>query len=122
MSTKQKQKLTDLGLTEFDIQVLKVMKKNIYVKITSVSKSGMSRKMQFCTIHKGKIVWCTYLIAQVLKEKMTKHDEIKVDGCGMDMIFHVLTNFNYAFSKILTGKTTGNYSKFWVNANNYGRI
>ncbi|KKS59074.1 MAG: hypothetical protein UV26_C0030G0006 [candidate division WWE3 bacterium GW2011_GWF2_42_42] len=115
-------KLTKLGFTQWEMSILKAMKKNIYCNICSVSKSGISRKMKFYTVFKGKIINCTVLIASVLDNKTNFQGEIKVSGCGMDMVYHVLTNFNYAICKKLTGKLTKNYNDFWVNADKYGRI
>ncbi|KKS59078.1 MAG: hypothetical protein UV26_C0030G0010 [candidate division WWE3 bacterium GW2011_GWF2_42_42] len=120
MTKTQIDKLLGLDFSNWEIELLQAMRKNIAVNITSVSKSGMSRKMKFYTVSKGKIVWCTFVMGKVLQMKLTERDEeLTVNGCGMDMVFHILTNFNYRFSKILTGEQTKNYSQYWVDANSY---
>lgn len=69
----------------------------IAASINHVSRSGMSRRIEFYAIKSDDIHRIGYLIARVIGYN---HDVdaggICVRGCGMNMVFSVLTNFNYA--------------------------
>lgn len=56
---------------------------------------------------------------KIVGYKLDKDYRVIVSGCGMDMVFSVLSNFNYAISEIIDGKRTDNYSKYFFDANNY---
>lgn len=72
---------------------------DLYIEVTSVSSSGISRKMR-CLValnlyrfnRDGSkdlvpvIMDVTYLVAGLLKEKLYDN-QIRVSGCGMDMTF-----------------------------------
>lgn len=66
----------------------------IYTKIERVSRSGMSRTMSFYMIEDGELINITHVIAQCLKYKLNENEwTIRVQGCGMDMVFFVLNKF-----------------------------
>ena len=100
--------------------------KEVAVVINSVSRSGMSRRMEFYADGFNRI---GYSIAKFLDYPYNDKG-IRVDGCGMDMVFHILSNLNYAMAQRDTGKTikellkTGEcgkhiYDVYFFNANNY---
>jgi len=72
---------------------------NLKAEVTSVSRSGMSRRIRFyaATLYRGKpdIDDITYLIARIGDYTMSD-DGLRIGGCGMDMRFHVISNFNCA--------------------------
>lgn len=71
--------------------------KNIAAAVNHVSRSGMSRRIEFYAIHDDDISRIGYLIARVTGYGYdVDKGGIRADGCGMDMVFSVLTNFNYA--------------------------
>ena len=95
--------------------------------VKSVSRSGMSRKIEFYAPNFDRI---GYYIAKLLDYPYYPGKGIKVDGCGMDMIFSVLSDLNYEMAKRDTGKTiqellkTGEcgthiYDKYFTDANHY---
>lgn len=61
----------------------------VYVRINSVSKSGLSRKMSFYVVKEDRIFNATYQVSEILKRKLVKdslgNDCIRVNGAGMDM-------------------------------------
>lgn len=96
------------------------------VVITSVSRSGMSRRMRFYAPDFQEI---TGEIATV-EGLPCNENGLKVEGCGMDMIFHVLSNLNYAMARHdhpgLTVQEiqekvgySNYYTDYMVNANRY---
>lgn len=96
--------------------------KRLAAKIQSVSRSGLSRQMKF---YGTDFFDLTDAISMLAGYPM-KNDCISVSGCGMDMIFSVLTNVNYAAMKI-DGASTGvspdkGYAGYCVDANNYRLI
>lgn len=102
---------------------LKYKNKQIYVNIAKVSASGMTRKMRFYVLGKNKRLECiNYEIATIAGYKLDRNGDLIVGGCGMDMVFSVLSNFNYAICTIIDGKMTKNYSTYFFNANNYQLI
>lgn len=63
--------------------------------LRSVSRSGMSRRISI--VDKDGSISDT-LIAKVLGQKIPEFDRqgVKVDGCGMDMGFHLIDTLSYA--------------------------
>jgi len=67
--------------------------------VMSVSSTGMSRRMRFYAAvldREGKPYMSdiTYLIARLADYSMNDVG-LRADGCGMDMCFSVISNFNY---------------------------
>jgi len=95
-----KVKYTDEERTEQIKQLRELLNKSgrvVYGIIKGVSRSGMSRDIDFyCfTCEDGKIVknWLSHRIAGLLNYPFNDKKEcIKVNGCGMDMIFSVVYN------------------------------
>lgn len=62
----------------------------VYCITRSVSRSGMSRTVDFYAIlivdGKPLIRWLSALVSKTLRLPM-KRDAVRVDGCGMDMHF-----------------------------------
>lgn len=101
--------------------------KEIAVNIVSVSRSGMTRKMKFYTEGFQDI---TEEISAITENSINIDGEMTVKGGGMDMVFSVLSNLNYAIAKHDTGKSIQEllksqecgvriYDKYFVNANRY---
>ena len=70
---------------------------NVYTILRSVSSSGMSRHISLKIVHKGELIDITYLAARVLGDKLSEklgHNTIRVNGCGMDMGFHLTYNLS----------------------------
>jgi len=75
-------------------------KSRVYCVLRSVSKSGMSRTIDFYTItedNRGNGVesymqYLTGWFGTLLDYRRDKHGALKVGGCGMDMGFHVVYN------------------------------
>jgi len=65
---------------------------SVFSKVVHVSRSGMSRRIEFYQIKGGDIFNVTYLLARVLKCTQHKHGGLYVGGCGMDMSFHCVYN------------------------------
>lgn len=63
----------------------------IYVIQRSVSKSGMSRKLDLYIMRSGTLLRITWSVAQLLRWSYDKNkDALTVGGCGMDMHFHTV--------------------------------
>ena len=101
----------------------------VVAKISSVSRSGMSRRIQFYCIKDNNLVYLTGTIAVIL-DAPHNDNGILVKGCGMDMIFHTLSNLNYEMARLDTGKNITEllqtkecgeriYDKYFFDANNY---
>jgi hypothetical protein len=121
-------------LTDYDRELLEAIRgQKFYCNIVSVSRSGMTRKMSFYA-HNPKyneLSNITYLIARITNYSLDKNHNLIVSGCGMDMVFSVVSNFNYAMARIDTGKSIQEllqtkecgehiYDKYFTNANNIG--
>ena len=103
--------------------------KPVAASVKSVSRSGMNRRIEFYADGYNRIGWA---IATCLGDS---HNDkgISVGGCGMDMVFSVLSNFNYFAAQKDTGKTiqemlkTGEcgthiYDKYFFDADRYSTI
>lgn len=67
----------------------------IYTIVRSVSASGMSRTMSFKVVKDGELCDITYYVAGLLNYSLNDyhgHNTIRVNGCGMDMAFHVVSS------------------------------
>ena len=124
MTKSQKQQQLERALKNIEF----ARGKQIAVNIVSVSRSGMSRTMKFYTEGFQDI---TEEIAIITGNRYNEQSNtLSVSGCGMDMVFSVLSNLNYAMAKYDTGKTlqellkTGEcgvriYDTYFINANRY---
>lgn len=96
-----------------------------------INSVGMNRKMEFYADGYNRI---GYYIARIIDYSYNiDKGGLSVSGCGMDMIFHVLSSLNYAMVQIDTGKTLTEllktkecgehiYDKYFFNANQYVRL
>lgn len=116
-------------LSEWEIERLEYIRgKKIVVNIYSVSQSGMTRKMKFYIIdpngYNGQpdLINITHIMAKIDGKKLDKNDCLTVQGCGMDMVFHELSNLNYKMARRDTGDMGTNYSTYFVDANNYRMV
>jgi len=83
----------DLGLHNFDKNLLYVLykavhnsyKDQLFLRVDTVSKSGMSRTIECAVIVGDDIINATYL----LKELKILDKRGSIRGCGMDMLFEV---------------------------------
>jgi hypothetical protein len=106
MLAKQKNFLlfwVDLVLEIYDAQMSAANKRKptrIVASIASVSASGMSRKIKFGFVRKsGEFVDVTRLFAELYGAKVrSSYSGFQVNGCGMDMIFHVLDTIYYTIT------------------------
>lgn len=81
----------------------------VYTTLRHVSTSGMTRWITPWIIVDGKPFDLSWLIVQAGWGKETRtHDGLKVEGCGMDMGFHLV----YTLSRRLHGgpNTDGGYA------------
>ena len=69
----------------------------IIVVIHKVSKSGMQRKMSAFVIYKKQLVNLNFDIAKLDIARRNDNNHLVVNGCGMDMGFHLV----YTLSSIL---------------------
>ena len=63
----------------------------VYGVVRSVSRSGMSRRIDFYCIEDGELRWLTPFIGDLCGYSHSyEKSGLRVDGCGMDMIFAVV--------------------------------
>lgn len=88
----------------------------IYTVLRSVSASGMSRDISLIYIKNGEPYHINYSAAKAAGERLVSrngHDAIRVNGCGMDMGFHIV----YGLSSVLyAGQERAGYvlSQRWL--------
>lgn len=69
----------------------------VYTMIKSVSRSGMSRKINAYIIRDNEPVWISPMVAKAVGYRFDdKTESIVVEGCGMDMGFHLVNSLSYA--------------------------
>lgn len=109
--------------------------KKVYANVNHVSRSGMSRRIEYYSVRAdGNIMRIGYYIAQIAGYPYdVDKGGLNVGGCGMDMIFSVLSDFNYTMATHDTGKTIQEllkskecgeriHDKYFFDANNYGSL
>lgn len=93
--------------------------KRLAANIQSVSRLGMSRQVKF---YGTDFFDLTNAIA-MLAGYPAKNGCVAVSGCGMDMVFSVLTNVNYAAMRIDKAprdvSPDKGYAGYCVDAENY---
>jgi len=62
----------------------------VYIILRNTSRSGMSRRMDFCLLRKNKMIYITPHVAKLTGYTMHSDGSLKVSGCGMDMGFAVV--------------------------------
>jgi len=70
----------------------------VYTTVNHVSRSGMYRAISVHLIKDNEPIWISRLVAKAVGFGWDdNHEAIKVNGCGMDMGFHVV----YELSRVL---------------------
>ena len=115
------------GITDQELASERLLKdyfndtRTVYTILRSVSSSGMTRHISLVVAgvnDEGKpdLYDITYLAAQALGDKLQErngHRTIKVNGCGMDMGFHLVYNLS---SVLFHGQERAGYklSQRWM--------
>ena len=91
-------------------QVLKRCNNKVFGVVKNVSSSGMNQDIDFFAFEcvNGEVVknWLSYRIAGLLDYPFNdKRECVKVNGCGMDMIFSVVYNLGSCLYPKGDGKT-----------------
>lgn len=90
-------------------RLLKKCKYEVYTCVKHVSRSGMSRNINFYCFEKTKDGiqkhWLSYKIAGLCDYPLNNDDTLKVQGCGMDMCFSVVYNLGRVLFPKGDGKT-----------------
>jgi len=73
----------------------------VYTVLRHVARSGMSRRIDLYVIQDGEPRWLSGLYKNADGIRHGKFDAITVQGCGMDMGFHLV----YNLSRMLYGNT-----------------
>lgn len=68
----------------------------IYTIIRHVSKSGMTRRIDLFVIRKNRPWRLSHYVADLEGYRVHRDGGITVQGCGMDMGFHLVHNLSYA--------------------------
>ena len=69
----------------------------VYTIMRHVSSNGMSRNISLVIANGDEVIDITYYAAQALGDKLIEskgHRAIRVNGCGMDMGFHLVYNLS----------------------------
>lgn len=77
----------------------------IYAIVTKVAPSGMSRRIKFHTIKNNELYNITQYIA-IINDEKCNYNGLLAQGCGMDMIFNEIYNFNSAVCELDNIKPT----------------
>lgn len=67
----------------------------VYTKLNHVSRSGMSRSITPFLIVDGEPRYITWSVAVLFGQSRDKYDGLKIDGCNMDMGFHLVYNLSH---------------------------
>jgi hypothetical protein len=109
MSKKAQQKLDiDYAIEHLLTHYLKEGDK-VYTILRHVSTSGMSRDISLVIAQGDEIIDVTYYAAHAMGEKVSEskgHRVIRVNGCGMDMGFHLVYNLS---SVLFNGQERAGY-------------
>ena len=93
--SKLSQKAGKEARTKYCIKELKKYIKSgddIWLNVTHVSSSGMSRNISVFVIKKNKPQNLSFLVGDALQWTTIDNSSVRVGGCGMDMGFHLVYN------------------------------
>jgi hypothetical protein len=76
---------------DFDLREILEEGDTVYCILRGVSASGMSRRIDFYSFKTGRPFWLSGYMATSLGLRRAKDRGLVVQGCGMDMGFHVVT-------------------------------
>jgi hypothetical protein len=103
--------------------LIKYRGQNFGACIKSVSRSGMCRRIEFYSNDFNRI---GYYIARLIEYPYNvDKGGLQVTGCGMDMIFHVLSSLNYTMARLdgvydkLKNEGKRIYDDYFTNAERY---
>ena len=68
----------------------------VFTILRHVSRSGMQRRIDVYTIRKNAPVWITGYVGKALGYRHHRQGGLVVDGCGMDMGYHLVNSLSYA--------------------------
>jgi hypothetical protein len=88
----------------------------VYTILRHVSSSGMSRNISLVIANGDEVIDITYYAAHALEDKLIEskgYRAIRVNGCGMDMGFHLVYNLS---SVLFTGQDRAGYvlKQAWI--------
>ena len=67
----------------------------VFTVLRNQSRSGMSRRIDCYKLEDNQPRWLSRLVAKATGFTFSdKHEAIRVDGCGMDMGFHVVSTLS----------------------------
>ena len=73
----------------------------VYTRLEHVSRSGMTRRISVMVMRENEPQNITYTVAHALGDgpsfDRSRHDGLRVNGCGMDMGFHLV----YSLGRVL---------------------
>jgi hypothetical protein len=67
----------------------------VYTVLRHVARSGMSRRIDLYVIQDGEPRWLSGLYKAAEGITSRKYDAVTVQGCGMDMGFHLVYNLSH---------------------------
>lgn len=83
--------------------LLKYTNKTLIFTNLKPSKSGMSRTFKVYILKKNELYNITYLVASITDNTFTSDGKMKINGCGMDMLFETCYQVNCQ-ARYLQGK------------------
>lgn len=83
--------------------LLKYTNKTLIFTDLKPSKSGMSRTFKVYILKKNELYNITYLVASITDNTFTSDGKMKINGCGMDMLFETCYQVNCQ-ARYLQGK------------------
>jgi len=88
----------------------------VYTILRHVSSSGMSRNISLVIANGDEVIDITYYAAHALEDKLIEskgYRAIRVNGCGMDMGFHLVYNLS---SVLFAGQERAGYvlKQAWI--------
>lgn len=69
---------------------------SVYGIVRTVSRSGMSRMIDFYTFQQNQPIYLTGYMSTLLGISRNKEGALKVSGCGMNMVYATVSNLSYA--------------------------
>jgi len=67
----------------------------VHSVLRHVSASGMSRRIDFYSLKGGVPIWLSGYMSGLLSYRVHKQGGLVVQGCGMDMGFHVVCGLSF---------------------------
>ena len=116
---KKEQRLQKLNILK---ELLKGTDKKLTFSNLKPSQSGMSRTFNIHIVKNNEIIDITKLVADITENTYTNKGKMRIQGCGMDMLFETCYQINQVARYLYNKEYNHDFAYHGVVETNYNLI